>query len=129
MAQITSLGIAGVPIPVQVFLAKGPTVSYPRGTDRFTALSVIGVSGRVCSFTDKTDATVINPNIDIDPFFWGWRIGKSSFLFWGWEEVETLSGIYQLKAYSLTPPPIRGEFTGDITNGYNASSYPGASYG
>ena len=63
-----------------------------------------------------------------NPTLWGWGTTPLTIHVWGWEEAEVVIGIYQLKAYSLTPPPIRGEFTGDITNGYNASSYPGNSY-
>lgn len=59
----------------------------------------------------------------IDPGFWGWRTGKPAF--WGWQDVTTAT---PTMAFSLSPPPIRATLTGDIDNGYNASSYSGNPY-
>ena len=63
-----------------------------------------------------------------NPTLWGFGTNPSAPAFWGWEEATTVDGVTQYTAYSLTPPPIRANFTGDIENGYNASSYTGSSY-
>ena len=63
-----------------------------------------------------------------NPQLWGYGTDHSNPETWGWSEATVIDGVTQYTAYSLTPPPIRATLTGDIENGYNASSYTGSSY-
>jgi hypothetical protein len=102
MARITTLGVFGIPGPVQTFVPKTPGVpGGPHNPGHITALTVYGVPGRLQTFTPKAPGV---PGVPGGPHNPGHITGLTVYGIPGGLQV------FVAKSAAPLPPPVRRQF-------------------